>query len=397
LFSSNAWWANTGYAIPVRNLIPRFRALGHECANFAWYGLQGSGLDAGGIKMYPAIPDKLEISGFGANVIKAHVADFQADLVISVHDIWVLPTDYAERIKAGRPECKWMAWTPVDQEPCPERVAELARTTDVCATYSKWGAERLGDAGIAPALAMYLPLGVDTDVFYPRDKATARKALGWPVEGFIAAMVAGNKSFPSRKAYPEQLQAFRMFAQKRADTWLYTHCDWTEALGGVSIPTIADRLGIRERMLFVDRYKYAMGLPEEYLANVYSAADVLLAASRTEGFGLPIVEAQACGCPVITTAFASMPELTWNGDCVPAVQLDWTPLQSWEAIPSVFGIWEALENVAMWSPELRRMEAETGVRQVREHYTWDTTVREYWEPVLAGMSSSSSAAPTMTS
>lgn len=379
LFSSNAWWANTGYAVPVRNLIPRFRAMGHEVANFAWFGLQGSKITADGVLMYPAVPDQSKLSTFGSNIIGAHVQDYQADLVISVHDIWVLPEDYAERLKKGRPECKWVCWTPVDHDPAPAEVVKLAEKTDAALVYSRWGTDRLLEAGIAQT--RYLPLGVDLDAFRPRDKWEARRALGWPQDGFIAAMVAGNKSFPARKAFPEQLSAFKLFAETRPFAWLYLHCDWTRARGGVSIPTLAKSLGIYDRILWVDRYKYAMGLPEDYLANVYSAADVLLAASRTEGFGLPLIEAQACGCPVITTAFASMPELTANGIAVPAAQRAWTPLQSWVAVPSVYGIWEALESVAMWGPEFREAEAAVGIESVQQ-YAWDAIAEEHWGPLL---------------
>ena len=385
LFSSNAWWAHTGYSVPVANLIPRFQAMGHEIGNFAWFGLQGSSLEMGDVRMYPALPDQSELSSFGSNCIGAHVHHFQADVVISVHDIWVLPEDYAARIKSKRPECRWVMWMPVDTSPAAPRVVERARTTDVAAVYSQWGANLLDEAGVEQT--MYLPLGVDTEVFTPRDRQAARRALGWPQKGFIAAMVAANSSAPSRKAYPEQMTAFARFAESNPAARLYIHCDWTRAHGGFSLPAIAERLGIRDKVLFVDRYAYAMGLPADYLALVYSAADVLLAASRTEGFGLPIVEAQACGCPVITTGFASMSELTWNGVCVPPVQLAWTPLQSWASVPSVEGIWQALRVVSRWSDTFRASAARVGMHRVQEDYTWDSTVERFWAPLLSALES----------
>ncbi|MBY0436488.1 MAG: glycosyltransferase family 4 protein [Cyclobacteriaceae bacterium] len=49
------------------------------------------------------------------------------------------------------------------------------------------------------------------------------------------------------------------------------------------------------------------------LVQVYHSADVLFFASTYEGFGLPIIEAQACGLPVITSNFGSMAEITENG------------------------------------------------------------------------------------
>lgn len=50
-------------------------------------------------------------------------------------------------------------------------------------------------------------------------------------------------------------------------------------------------------------------LPQEKLPLLYSAASVLLYPSFYEGFGLPILEAMACGLPVITSNVSSMPEV----------------------------------------------------------------------------------------
>jgi glycosyltransferase involved in cell wall biosynthesis len=49
------------------------------------------------------------------------------------------------------------------------------------------------------------------------------------------------------------------------------------------------------------------------MAHLYNSLDVLMNASSGEGFGVPIIEAQACGVPVLTHNATSMTELTFYG------------------------------------------------------------------------------------
>lgn len=69
------------------------------------------------------------------------------------------------------------------------------------------------------------------------------------------------------------------------------------------IPTAIKRLGITERVRFTGF------VDSEELRIAYSIASVFVYISLYEGFGLPPLEAMACGCPVITSNVASMPEV----------------------------------------------------------------------------------------
>ena len=62
-----------------------------------------------------------------------------------------------------------------------------------------------------------------------------------------------------------------------------------------------------------DRVKFLGYVPDEKLPALYSGAIALTFPSLFEGFGLPILEAQACGCPVITSNVSSMPEVAGKG------------------------------------------------------------------------------------
>ncbi len=62
-----------------------------------------------------------------------------------------------------------------------------------------------------------------------------------------------------------------------------------------------------------DSVKFLGYVPDKDLAPLYAGALAFLFPSLFEGFGLPILEAQACGCPVITSNLSSMPEVAGSG------------------------------------------------------------------------------------
>jgi glycosyltransferase involved in cell wall biosynthesis len=107
--------------------------------------------------------------------------------------------------------------------------------------------------------------------------------------------------------------------------WPYKNCDgllraWAVArgeLGGrqlaivgpgrdekyvAQLHALAAELGIAEDLVFVG------GVPLEETVRFYQAADVFVYPSLNETFGLPILEAMACGCPVVTSDTSAMPE-----------------------------------------------------------------------------------------
>ena len=123
---------------------------------------------------------------------------------------------------------------------------------------------------------------------------------------------------------------------------------------------VVRELGLEDRVVFTG------GIPEEEKATLLSAATVFAFPSLYEGFGIPVLEAMACGTPVLTANSSSLPEVT--GDA--AVLVDPT---------SVEAIGEGLATL-LESPERRRDLAARGVERA-SRYRWskvaERTVQVY--------------------
>ncbi|WWT39943.1 RfaG glycosyltransferase [Microcystis phage Mae-JY09] len=366
IHSNSPATAQTGYGVQTRLFAPRIRDMGHEVAVSAFYGAEGAMQVWDGIPIYPR-----RNHPYGLDVVGNHAATHQADIVISLIDAWVMePAAMSPR---------WVPWFPVDHDPMPEIVANKVREAWQPIVFSKHALASCEQAGIS---ALYVPHGVDTSVYHPRERGDARDRLGIPRERFLVACVMANKGLPSRKAWPEQIEAFAGFARRHPDALLFLHTVMDQSMGGVNIAECLTSFGVPpEQVLIADQYRLVNGVPDEIIAHIYSAADVLLNCTMGEGFGVPILEAQACGCPVITGDWTAMSELTWAGWAVPREGATrwWTPQAAYQYLPHVHAIEAALEKsyLARHDAELRER-ASAGAQA----YDADHVAEHYWRPAL---------------
>jgi glycosyltransferase involved in cell wall biosynthesis len=112
-------------------------------------------------------------------------------------------------------------------------------------------------------------------------------------------------------------------------------------------------------------------LPDEDLLLFYHAADCLVYPSFYEGFGLPVLEAMACGCPVITSNVSSLPEVAGEA----ALLID----------PYRFETITAALVSLLTNPDLSQSLIQRGFEQARR-FTWEAAARktvEVFEKVKA--------------
>jgi len=368
---SNAPWAATGYGNQTKLFVPRLKELGHDIAVIAFWGLEGGLIKWDGVPIYPKGKHP-----YGVDVLSAHTHHFGTNVAITLIDAWVMQPEAMQ-------STLWIPWFPVDMYPLPAAVVRTARRAFERIVFSKYALEQVENAGLS---AYYVPHGIDTKEFKPENQINARELLQWPKDAFIVGMVAANKGMPSRKAFSYQIEAFANFKKRHSDAILYLHTVKGEhgENEGMNIPEFCNYLGLRPDLdvMFVEQYQNAFGfLNEEYMNTIYNAMDVHMLVSMGEGFGIPIVEAQATGCPVIVGDWTAMSELCFSGWKVPESESDkwWTPLAAYQYVPRVGAIEDALEQAyRMKGNQDYRKRARKGALA----YDADKVTQKYWKPVL---------------
>jgi glycosyltransferase involved in cell wall biosynthesis len=194
-------------------------------------------------------------------------------------------------------------------------------------------------------------------------------------------MVAANKAsgLVHRKAFSEAILAFSIFAKDNPDAVLYLHTDPVGQAGGWNLIKLLASVGLKkEQVVFPNPSDYRFGLAPQDLAALYTRMDVLLAPSYGEGFGVPSIEAQACGTRIIGSNWAATPDLasadSWLIDGQPA----WDAGQdAWWQTPSVPSLVNALIQ-SHAAPRGVSDEAEGFAAQFDVETVWE----RHWMPVL---------------
>lgn len=388
LWVGNAPWTPGGYGTQADLFVPRLRALGHDVAVLCNFGLAGTTMQLDGVTYY---------SGNGLHrvnhVIETFAAEHKADLVLTLHDAWVMKPDQWENAPP------MAIWAPVDHWPIPPAVLSVLDHPHVQPiAMSQFGWKLMKQAGEHresknPKLkqAPYVPHGIDTRLFRPQPEIRdqVRDSLDVPRDAFLVGMVAANSNDPNepdRKSFAKSLDAFWHVARKREDVYMYCHTEAAPAGGGRNLEVIAAAIGIPpDRLRFPDPDVWQLGFGRAALAQIYQAFDVLLHPAMGEGFGIPIIEAQACGVPVIVSDHSAMSELCRAGWIVDGDRC-WDPVQlAWFFDPYVPAIIGALEFAY---EQARDDEIRIAAVEFAQAYDADLVTETFWKPALDAIGAS---------
>jgi glycosyltransferase involved in cell wall biosynthesis len=375
---SNSPGQPTGYGQATDALVKLLKRQGANVASLSNYGHEGINTiyntEYGEIPIYARGSE-----AYSNDVAPAHhkhwkaLNEKQPDLMITLYDVWVLQGKGYDTIPIA-------SWTPIDHNPVPPGVLQWLKKENVTPlAMSKFGLDQINKAGVE---GHYIPHSIDTKVFKPSTHIagqTIKEFMGFEDDRFIVGMNAANKAsgIIHRKAFGENMMAFAMLCRKYPDAILYIHTD-ASSQHGWNLMALGQMLGIPvDNMAFPDPLSYRYGMTQEMLAGIYSSYDVMLAPSYGEGFGVPTIEAQACGVPVIVSNFAASPELVGDGWVVSGQPLYDPAQHSFFTVPSVPEIFAALEEAYK-----RGKGKSDKAIEFASAFDHEKVWRENWMPVL---------------
>lgn len=259
--------------------------------------------------------------GFGIGRLPHLVHRLRPDVVVLLNDPWnvkpylhslrQLPDDFKRPLMVG-----WMAVDGKNQ-----RGWQL-NGLDHVTVWTEFAKQELTSRGMNVDCDV-VPLGVGPE-FAPLDKVESRTLVfppNLPVDAFVVGVVGRNQP---RKRLDLSIEYFAEWVTKRdvKDAYLYLHVGPTGDVG-VDVASLVTYYGMQGRVV-MNEPPLGRGSALEHMVRTYSSFDVYLTTSQGEGWGLPCLEAMACGVPCVVPDWSGLGD--WTRDAAVKVPCSSTAL-----------------------------------------------------------------------
>jgi glycosyltransferase involved in cell wall biosynthesis len=251
------------------------------------------------------------LHGFSFDLRLLPALSRQAALFLTLHDDWLLTGHCAssmgcDRWQQGCGRCPDLNIYPAVRRDATrvnwqrkKRIYGASRLHLIVP--SEWLAARVRRSLLSQAELRVIHNGIDLSVYKPGSQAEARQELDLPANAIILLFAAQYARHNPFKDWPLMRRALESFP---AET-------------GGQLPVILNILGDDGPAEYVNRIEVrpiAFSTDLERVARIYQAADIFLYASRADNYPTTIMEAMACGLPVVATAVGGIVEQVSEAD-----------------------------------------------------------------------------------
>jgi glycosyltransferase involved in cell wall biosynthesis len=423
LVCNEASFLSTGYAVYGKELLgrlsknPRFHV-----AELACYGFVNDTRDTETSWRYYANavrnndPRFSEYSlnldnQFGKWRFEKTLLDFRPDVVIDIRDYWM---NSYQAYSPMRQCYHWMIMPTVDSYPQQEQWLDTYSGADSVFTYSDWARDVLQSQ--TSRQINYIDTaspGIDTTKYRILESNQVRSSLKIGSDNIIIGSVMRNQK---RKLIPELIKSTRLLIDKLESessglaekVFLYLHTGYPDYLGW-DIPSILKENRMLNRTLFTylckncgkifsDVYSGSHrscvhckgeaafptvtdGVTQDQMISIFNAFDIYVQYSICEGFGMPQVEAAACGVPIVTIPYSAMEDIVNKIEAYPvniATLFKELETQAYRAYPDNNSLVEILSKFIR-IPYPMRFQKRIKTRNLCiEHFNWDNIIKK-WE------------------
>lgn len=341
LFCTESSHIQSGYGNYTRSILQRLFDTGkYEIAELSCYRTV-SFKDSCPWKIYPNAVEKDDprfsqynssiSNSFGQWRFDLVVAHFKPDIVIDFRDVFM--TTY-QRTSVFRDKFHWILAPTIDSFPVRHEWLDLISNCDTLLTHTEWAKNTIENLyGIK--VSGVVRDSIDLNSFKPQNKISSRNTLGLGLDTFIIGSVMRNQK---RKLIPNLFKIIgKLNNLMDKKTYLYMHTSYPESIGW-DIPDLLLEYNVYNYVLFTyvcnsckhwtpmkwkgaqtvcpkcSKLKMTLanvsnGISDTDLSKIYSTFDLYIQYSICEGFGIPPLEAAACGIPFITVDHGAMGEL----------------------------------------------------------------------------------------
>ena len=419
---SEAHFLSSGFGTYSKELLTRLHKTGkYEIAEFASYGKPNAPKVPW--LYYPNAPadsDQAALNEYNSNPTfqfgswRFDIAclDFKPDIVLCYRDPWM--DNWIEQSPL-RPYFHWVWMPTVDSAPQKQEWIETFSGCDAVLAYSEYGGEVLLNQGKERInyIGCASP-GINPDIYKPVPKHQHRIDLNIDPNCFIIGTVMRNQK---RKLFFELMKSFKLFLNNTTNeiaskSFLYLHTSYPEKMGwDISRGIMENGLAGKVLMTYICKVcgrffpnmfqdalckckhcgnlsavcpTVGLGLTVEDLAKIYNLFDLYAQYAICEGFGMPQVEAAACGVPVVATNYSAMRDVVkfTNGYPVP-VKTFFRELETdaERAYPDNEVCAEIFNNFFHQTEEQRLAKSMQVRQSTITKYSWDKTAK-VWEEYI---------------